>query len=668
MKKVLSFFALLIVVNLLSASHADAAEVIKIYPADDAQAQLYDDDGISNWSQARNYQGLVFREPFTSGITNNIGNINVRSDKAHAGYYRIYRVSKTFDLSSLPENAVIRTASLHLFKTTANTHGNIDVVITSHQREDNSHLQKQDWNINNFGDVPFAEQPLVDGYNVFQLNTEGLSYLNERNSAVVTLGFLTDYDFYDVEPPVQVLAAGWHEVEKEGAEFDPYLEITYTVPEENNFPLYTQIESGFTSLEETREWADDSLAGGAAGKGCETIAKCGCTITSLVMLGRAHGITTSIDGSDVNPGNLNRWLTENGGYTTHGLLRFDQAVKYFGKVENGVEKTYLKWTPGFLSGNEVKERVGDGVPTVSSMVARNRNGYEIPTHFVLVTEILEDGSYGVNDPLWYNTKNLDDDAARESYVQDYNNRITNGRNLTFVESPVAVAGALSMSVVGRPSAVPTSFIRTTTLLANGDEAGTAPVEMYLVTPSGERLGANPRTGEVYELQNGHYWRETFLTDPFAEEYVAPTDVVKSLAANELEAGVYKLYVVGTGIGSYELSGFVHDIHGKGSEFGFVRETVAGLLTVYELNIETGEAATLPVDAASLKETLDGVVIDRVQNKFFTMWIEKIFAEIKVGKNEQAIQHVSTFKTLMKAKKVESRALILMLDRLEQEIR
>ena len=84
MKKVFITFVFLATLSLSMIEYARAAEVIKIYPTDDAIAQLYDDDGFTDWNGARNYQGLVFREPFTSGITNNVGNIKTKNRKQFA--------------------------------------------------------------------------------------------------------------------------------------------------------------------------------------------------------------------------------------------------------------------------------------------------------------------------------------------------------------------------------------------------------------------------------------------------------------------------------------------------------------------------------------------------------------------------------------------------------
>lgn len=667
MKKVLwrGFFVgtFLLVGNLASA------EMVNIYPTDDAVAQLYDDDGISNWELARGFSGDLFREPIITDPS-----LAIRSDNG-VGTYRIYRVSKVFGLPILPEGVLITGAKVKLYKTVGNNRGDIDVVVTSHERTTTSILQKQDWNIVNFGVQEFAREKLLDAqYTEFTLNTEGLDYLNSKIGQPATLGFLTNYDFDNVVPDGFILAAGWYSVESLGTDFDPYLEITYTIPdEEEEFPLYTQGTSTYPSFLETTSWANDSLAGGTAGPHCPTIAACGCAITSAVMLARSYGITKGIDGSDVNPGNFNQWLTTNSGYRPGGNLDFSQAIKYFGTEENGVKKSYFKWKEAPLSGVAVRQKVSSGVPVVSQMKAKPRRSStenESRTHFVLVTEPLGVGQYGVNDPIWYNTNNLDDDVNRTTMVQDYNDQIINGRDLTFVSTAVAVTNALSASLVGRGNALSiASFVRTTALLSSVGqvEGGTAPAEMFMVTPSHERLGIDPRTGQNHTLATGYYGTEAFLSNPLDENAFPVTDVLKTLSASELTSGTYRVIVVGTGGGSYTYSGLVHDSNGREHPFTFTTETAKGMVDTYEFTVETGEVAVLPIDLETFNQVIDGEITDATLNKFFKMWADKIMGEISGGKTLQAKQHIETFRTLLKAKKVNSPAINLLLKKLEAQI-
>ncbi len=219
-----------------------------------------------------------------------------------------------------------------------------------------------------------------------------------------------------------------------------------------NYPLYTQTISQYPSLEATESWANQPFARTSSEPpvtaNCAFIKNCGCTITSTVMFARSYGITTGIDGSEVNPGNFNQWLIENDGYDRGGNLNFARATAYFGVEENGIEKTYLRWTEDRLTSAEVKNRVEGGVPVVVSAVAYNRDGSRVDPHFILVTELLGNDEYGVRDPIWYNTERLNDDANRLTLVQDYDNQVTSGRDLTFSAVPSAITNTISMTSIG----------------------------------------------------------------------------------------------------------------------------------------------------------------------------------------------------------------------------
>lgn len=668
MKKGFIFLFALLLISF--AQNVQAAEVVKIYPISDAVGQLYDDDNIFDWQEARNFQGEIFRTPFESGFLDNIGNIGVRSDNG-VGTYRIYRVSAVFDTSKIPDNAQITKASLNLYKSIANNQGNIGIVVTSHTREDKDVYQKKDWKINNFGTIEFSRSQLVDNeFTKFNLNNAGINYL-KNNKETATFGFLTNFDFDNIQPVGFILAAGWYEVEKEGTLLDPYLEIEYEIPSETTFPLYTQIVSPHPSEAETASWANLTFAGGTAGPHCKTIAACGCAITSTVMLARSYGITTGIDGSDVNPANFDRWLVAHNGYKGAGNLDFSQAIKYFGVEENGIQKSYFIWKDTPLNSDAVRQKVTGGVPVVSQMNAKfRRSSEERGTHFVLITKSLNDGQYGVNDPIWYNTNNLDDDVERAALVQDYNNQIVNGRDLTFSASPVVIARAFSASLMGQKNLLAAAtFVQTSAFLSNAGQAesSTAPAEMFMITPSGNRLGRDPRNSQNYTLANGYYGNESFLVDPFEENALPSTDVLKSLSASELEVGNYMVYVIGTGAGSYKYSGLVHDASGHEHPFAFIGETTKNVVDVYAFNTESGTVTLLPVDSNSFSQIIDSEITDETLNKFFKMWADKILTEIELGQKEKAIQHIETFRTLLKAKKVESPAFKIVLNRLEDQL-
>ena len=600
--------------------------------------------------------------------------------------YNVTRAFFVFDTSALPDNAEILDVTAHIHATLIHNDDNDEnAYLGLYQGFQNpaATLTLEDFDlcadsINNptLGASIDIDNISVGNYFVFNLNDDGKSWISKDGYTPLCVreGHDAENDPISYVQTYTYSGIRMKSADMAGTGFDPYLEITYTIPdEEEEFPLYTQGTSTYPSFLETTSWANDSLAGGTAGPHCPTIAACGCAITSAVMLARSYGITKGIDGSDVNPGNFNQWLTTNSGYRPGGNLDFSQAIKYFGTEENGVKKSYFKWKEAPLSGVAVRQKVSSGVPVVSQMKAKPRRSStenERRTHFVLVTEPLGVGQYGVNDPIWYNTNNLDDDANRTTMVQDYNDQIINGRDLTFVSTAVAVTNALSASLVGRGNALSiASFVRTTALLSSVGqvEGGTAPAEMFMVTPSHERLGIDPRTGQNHTLATGYYGTEAFLSNPLDENAFPVTDVLKTLSASELTSGTYRVIVVGTGGGSYTYSGLVHDSNGREHPFTFTTETAKGMVDTYEFTVETGEVAVLPIDLETFNQVIDGEITDATLNKFFKMWADKIMGEIAGGKTLQAKQHIETFRTLLKAKKVNSPAINLLLKKLEAQI-
>ena len=70
-----------------------------------------------------------------------------------------------------------------------------------------------------------------------------------------------------------------------------------------------------------------------------------------------------------------------------------------------------------------------------------------------------------------------------------------------------------------------------------------------------------------------------------------------------------------------------------------------------------------ITTESFDNVIDMEIKDPIKNKFFKMWADKVMGEIADGKIAQARQHIETFRTLMKAKKIDSQALNSLLDRL-----
>jgi parallel beta-helix repeat protein len=83
-------------------------------------------------------------------------------------------------------------------------------------------------------------------------------------------------------------------------------------------PLYTQVISPYPPRTEEDEWADEDYDQGLNYSCGSTIAKCGCALTSAVMILRYYDVI-NVNDLDVNPGTLNEWLKNNEGYNSANI-------------------------------------------------------------------------------------------------------------------------------------------------------------------------------------------------------------------------------------------------------------------------------------------------------------------------------------------------------------
>jgi hypothetical protein len=387
-----------------------ATHTIKIYPTDDALQELYDDDNQTAWSSARNYAGTFVRP-----VDNTSPALSIRSD-AGTAIYRIYRASIIFDTSIIPTPAEVQSATLNVYK--INYGNNTPLVLTEHERSTVTNFSSGDWYQSHYG-VELGRGVLnASGYTSFSLNSIGLGYLDRLG--YTDIGVRTAFDYDDIDPGNVISAAGFASSEAPGTETDPYLEITYTVPDENNFPLYTQIPSPHPSLSETTGWAGNIYANGtgALGSGAcgTTIAQCGCALSSLTMMGRVRGVGSGVDGIDMNPGNFNSWLETHHGYDAYGNIFWSRAADYFGTNNgNNIE------TP--FSVHNIKVEQNDAIKNAISQSDKNVIGFSNRYgHYVYLNGV--DGQLlKIKDPYWYLTDTSNDVDNPSGHVRNYQDKI-----------------------------------------------------------------------------------------------------------------------------------------------------------------------------------------------------------------------------------------------------
>ena len=201
-----------------TTSHA-ATATIKIYPTDDAEQELYDDDNQTLWSAARSYTGS-----FTRPVNSTSEALAIRSD-AGTGIYRLYRASLLFDTRLIPANATVQSATLNVYKVVYGN--NTPIVLTQHTRVSTTTFASSDWQESHYGSEIARGILNVDQYTAFDLNSVGLSYLNI--GGYTDIGVRTAFDYDNIDPGNIISAAGFASSEAAGTSTDPYLEITYTV-------------------------------------------------------------------------------------------------------------------------------------------------------------------------------------------------------------------------------------------------------------------------------------------------------------------------------------------------------------------------------------------------------------------------------------------------------
>ncbi|MBI4119477.1 MAG: C39 family peptidase [Parcubacteria group bacterium] len=358
-------------------------------------------------------------------------------------------------------------------------------------------------------------------------------------------------------------------------------------------PLYTQRISDFPSQDETKKWAGATYANGRGNEGpinerCgESIAQCGCAITSAVMVSRFYGITTA-QGQDVQPLNLNNWLNDNNGYDNRGKLIWSAIDRY--------TKFFVKFVKADEIANNfslLNSHLNDNEPLIAKMRAgRGGSLQSAPEHFLVIDGKRTDGKYFVKDPSWYNTDRLTEtvtnkDLALRNYEGGFD-------GLRIYKKGDGNARTSLNVVVGSPA------------------------ELLLTDPLGRQIGKNPVTGESFEeIPDGSYFSDA-IGDPTGE--ASPTGhVSKTIFIPEPPEGDYSLQVIGTDTGSYALT-----MQAVNNEGNLQQTETSGVTdTGIAASFETSFSATVTEPPPLIKEVSPGTVRKDIE----------IAAQLKIIDNE-----------------------------------
>ncbi|MFA6172021.1 MAG: RHS repeat-associated core domain-containing protein [Patescibacteria group bacterium] len=193
------------------------------------------------------------------------------SNKSRIGNdeFRIYRGFMAFDTSSLPEDAVITSASLKLYvfdKDSADNDGNDFISAVSANQDSTSSLNADDYDQCGSTHTPaelssridISSGITLDQYNSLSFNATGTSLINK--SGWTKLGVREGHDIIDEAYAGPILSGNyilWNSVENASTSTRPYLEVSYNYPDfAGNIASYTYLD-GFNRKTQERNKAED---------------------------------------------------------------------------------------------------------------------------------------------------------------------------------------------------------------------------------------------------------------------------------------------------------------------------------------------------------------------------------------------------------------------------
>jgi hypothetical protein len=250
----------------------------------------------------------------------------------------------------------------------------------------------------------------------------------------------------------------------------------------------------------------------------KTISLLGCGLTSLVDLIRSYGITT-VNGQDVNPSNLNKWLNDNNGYD-NGNVRWWAIDTYTGNrlVYDNQSVLCDPGTAQTLYSSVVDKQLFEQRP----VILRVKKGSEPCGHFV-VARGKANNSYVINDP----------GSSKPAYSlldAPYNGQFAGYRS--YKPAP------------GTPRPIVVINIY-------------SPADLLITGPDGKHAGLDPSSGKIIsEIPGSSYSDDGGIESEDQPGVVTPH--FRSLQISEPLNGQYQLAINGTGTGPYRVEIIARD--------------------------------------------------------------------------------------------------------------
>jgi len=297
-------------------------------------------------------------------------------------------------------------------------------------------------------------------------------------------------------------------------------------------------------------------------KGCpsKTIADVGCLITSYAMA--LQPVLQQL-GMATNPKELNRWLSENGGYSDgwcEAYLRDSFIGKFVAWKTNGAIRG-LNWVD-VSSPDDAKTAIRARHP----VIVHKRGGDD--GHWFLAVDIANVEGYetlGINDPIHKWGSQPGRTLDHRTSLRDYSTA-----SLRFYIEPISFPSpSLEFLVRG--------------------------AELLLTDAQGRRVGYNPATGQIIrEIPNSFYYDSKIIPPGGQSDGI----IERNLFLPNGAGGNYVVKVIGaSAAASINASGaasdFIIDIVGFDSQFNLAEATISGAvqpgsITTFDVTFSPGQ--------------------------------------------------------------------------------
>jgi len=260
------------------------------------------------------------------------------------------------------------------------------------------------------------------------------------------------------------------------------------------------------------------------------IRECGCTLTSIVMVLRAYGITKGPNGEDVNPSTLNTWLInakdKNGNFAGYGQggLNFWQIPRYTMEAQEVNEaQPILEYGGPVYPFNldAIQNELIDGIPVILDLGERYG-------HFVVAKGIVSTPT----DTLVINDPGYDRNTLEPFYGEPF----PRGNHRIFTETQTDLSALI---ILVDPT-----------------------VGLLVTDPLGRQTGVDPDTGiEINNIPGAAYYLETNLANDVTG--VVPTNPsARTFSVPDPVAGTYDVKVIGTATQNYTVDFLGYDQEGN----------------------------------------------------------------------------------------------------------